>query len=594
MQGKEAVVQNQSINKETLLLEEAVAPWWEESDHEAQASGFAELCNSFGFDEVMTYLSGKYWDQSIELGLRLKANTYFNYTRRPATQKKTIAAYYRSISNGGAQRVVAMLCNLWAELRDDNGDYLYNVILITDKAACETEYSLNRLVKRVYLPDSVENIKEKYACRFAAWQEIITEHAIDVVISSMWVASCTFWDLLAVKGHPSHPAFLIHSHNSCAVPFSFNNDQAMELTLKYQLCDGVVALSACDELYIKCFNNNVRHIVNPIAFNPDQLPNSCYRPNTLVWCGRFAPEKRPVDAVRALACIVKVLPATKLLMVGDGSPELMETVKQEAARLGIEANLELVGFTLDVGKYYGQASVMLVTSEYEGFLLTIGEALAYAVPVVSYDMPYLTFLQDGRGIITVPQGGYKEMAEQVIELLKEPGKIRELGLVGKQHITDVCHSDIEGAWRSFFAGLDMEREEQPLTLSQIVLRQISELQYKGRCNTLASCEQRYRKLEEHRDSVLKDKYLYRFLAEKRLEGVAYWKGKHQSLEKELATALEQDRQNTLKLEQESKARTELEKRLERAEKKLNNIQSGLSFKIGRIITYLPRKLFGKE
>lgn len=36
------------------------------------------------------------------------------------------------------------------------------------------------------------------------------------------------------------------------------------------------------------------------------------------------------------------------------------------------------------------------TSEYEGISLTTREALAHAAPIVAYDMPWLTLMQDGK------------------------------------------------------------------------------------------------------------------------------------------------------------------------------------------------------
>ncbi|MBR0107826.1 MAG: hypothetical protein IJM07_01765, partial [Pyramidobacter sp.] len=49
-----------------------------------------------------------------------------------------------------------------------------------------------------------------------------------------------------------------------------------------------------------------------------------------------------------------------------------------------------------------------------------------------------------------------------------------------------------------------------------------------------------------------------------------------------------------KLEQKRQAQLELTARLNDAETQLRNIRRGFSFRIGRLVTWLPRKLTGKK
>lgn len=543
----------------TEILAEAVEAWFAGVAYEEKAQAFKALCEACGFEQVMNYLTEKHWEQKLQLGKALVGCSYFDYLPRPVGKKKTIAAYYRSIANGGAQRVVALLCNRWAEMRDEQGEYLYNVVLLTDDGPQEGEYYLSPLVKRAYLP-TVRN-GEAYPQRFAAWQQIISTYAIDVVVSSMWVDPCTFWDLLSVKGHASHPAFVIHSHNFCAVPFSFNFPGALELTYKYQLCDGVVALSNCDQLYIKCFNNNVKYIVNPLSFEPDKIPNSSYEPNTLIWCSRIAVEKRPVEVIRAMAYIVKEIPEAKLLIVGSGVPDLIEAMKREVLELGLVNNVEFVGFTLEVAKYYSRASIMLLTSKYEGFPMTIGEAFSYGVPVVGYDLPNLTFMQDGRGIFSVPQGHYKELAQQAIELLKKPIVLKEAGAQGKQQVIELAQADIEGEWRQLFLALDQPREKEIPSDLHTILSGITEFQHIGRERVIKNWEQKYAKLDDLRNTLMTEKYKYKYLAEKRQEGIEFWKKRGPELLGELKLAREEKQQLEALIEQLKNEKAELEKKL---------------------------------
>ena len=80
---------------------------------------------------------------------------YFKTTRNKGNEIKTIGIYYRSIKNGGAQRVVAALANEWAKMRDAKGDPVYKVVLVTDEETEDgegiPEYELDYAVVREYI-----------------------------------------------------------------------------------------------------------------------------------------------------------------------------------------------------------------------------------------------------------------------------------------------------------------------------------------------------------------------------------------------------------------------------------------------------------
>lgn len=464
------------------FFDECFTRWRDNLNKTLKDEGFDLLVNTFGFETILKYLSKKFWYNRVEMARQLVGVSHFNYIKREPGKRITIAAYYRCIVNGGAQRVVAMLCNRWAEMTDGDGNPLYDVILITDDGPMENEYELSPLVNRGYLPDFENTRATRYEARLDAWNALINKYHIDVVVSSMWVAPCTFWDMLCVKGHKSKPAFVIHSHNFCAVPYQFPGDTGQELCYSYQICDGVVALSECDQEFVSCFAKHSAWICNPLAFNPLKVPISSYEPNRLLWLGRISEEKSPMDSIMMMNYVVKEIPDAKLYIVGDGNQQIIERMKQLITRLHLENNVELVGFTLDVQDYYSKSVALICTSKYEGWSLTIGEAMAYGIPVITYDMPWLPFLQDGRGVVAVPQERYDLLAQEVISLLKHPDRISEIGEAGRQQITEVANYDIESDWKEFFAELNKEKTygHSGQTQTDILLKYLSLYQYEGR------------------------------------------------------------------------------------------------------------------
>ncbi len=555
------------------FLAECANRWRDNISELDRVDAFDELVSTFGLEDVICYFAQSDWAPENRLCEKFLCLHPFQYVRRPEGKKLTVAMYYRNIVNGGAQRVAAMLCNRWADQQDEDGNDLYNVVLITDEHKLENEYQLSEKVKRAYLPSWETAKKENFRARFQAWQRVLQDYSIDIVVHGLWVADTTWWDMLAIKGTPTHPAYVCHSHNFCAVPYEFGHSGYKALIYRYMICDGVVTLSECDNTFVSAFNKNARYILNPIAFSPSERSNSVYEPNTIVWTGRISPEKNPLDTLKALKLIRKNVPDVQMYIVGDGSEHIKEQMYQYIEQNDLSSNVHLEGFTLDVDKYYRKASVFIMTSKYEGFSLTISEALSFGVPVVTYDMPWLTFFQDGRGIIAVPQSHYEMLAQKIIKLLTTPNLIREIGTQGKQLITEIANADIMSDWKEFFSQVNEDSrsasESHKHNNIEIILKYLTLYQFDGRQKIVNSLQQA--KSTENR------------------------------LKKELEQNIIQLTTVQNELKQERQKFEELKQNLRKADSQLNdatillrNIRRGSSFKIGRLLTWLPRKLTGRH
>ena len=443
---------------ERHFLGECVASWHDYLGPESLSAGFDRLIEVWGFEDVLCTLAEKYWDDQAVLEEKLLRTNCFRCAKRPSGKKLTVAYYYRCVSNGGAQRVAAELCNLWAAMEDARGEACYRVVLICDEGPQEDEYPLDPRVQREFLPERLESSKGRYRARYRAWQRILEEDSIDVVVSGQWVDVCTLWDLLSVKSHPSRPAFILHDHNFIVTPSKWAGDSALRILRQDQLCDGVVTLSECDESFAKCFCANAKYIPNTLDY---VVGNSCgdvssREEHSIVWAGRFSTEKRPLDLVLMMGELVKLVPDAKLYLVGGGEEdkELETSLRDAAARLGLEDQIVFIGFTLDVDVWYRKASVAVCTSELEGFPMTIAEELSFSLPIVMYDLPWLSFVKDGRGIETVEQGCYGLMASKVADLLEHPEKARRLGAEGRTQIDDAAGQDVGALWQEVFEGID--------------------------------------------------------------------------------------------------------------------------------------------
>lgn len=64
----------------------------------------------------------------------------------------------------------------------------------------------------------------------------------------------------------------------------------METIRRFCLCDGVVSLSECGNMFTKAFSNHTRCIMNPISISLTEKTG--YESHELIWCGRLSPEKQ--------------------------------------------------------------------------------------------------------------------------------------------------------------------------------------------------------------------------------------------------------------------------------------------------------------
>lgn len=179
-------------------------------------------------------------------------------------------------------------------------------------------------------------------------------------------------------------------------------------------------------------NVTVGSIPNPLDPTLLTAPNRRVTPAslpTIVTAGRLAKQKRFDVFMRAIAEVQRVRPV-KAKIFGEGP--LRRELEQLAINLRLESVATIEPFQENLETVYGNASVFVLTSDYEGFGNVLVEALAYGLPVVSTDSPYgpAEILEGGRYGLLVPKGNPSRIAAAILSAL--PG--------GEQHSRLVAHA----------------------------------------------------------------------------------------------------------------------------------------------------------
>jgi glycosyltransferase involved in cell wall biosynthesis len=117
---------------------------------------------------------------------------------------------------------------------------------------------------------------------------------------------------------------------------------------------------------------------------------------------------------------MKELPLAKLGIIGTGAEQYETYLKNKAAQILPQANLEWLGYVNGIDKYviYLQSKVFAHPTIYDNNGMVAAEALCAGMPVVMYDLPNFQDLYVD-GCIKVPRLSKTDFAKALVLLLSD-------------------------------------------------------------------------------------------------------------------------------------------------------------------------------
>ena len=135
--------------------------------------------------------------------------------------------------------------------------------------------------------------------------------------------------------------------------------------------------------------SQITTICNPASVEPLSCDQDTAKRNAsekaVLYVGRLGKQKGLEDLLSAFSDVVKNEPDATLYLVGTGPEE--KNLRNLATKLGITESIHFGGFQSDVLSWYQRASVVVLTSHYEGFPNVLVEAIICGTPVVAFDCP---------------------------------------------------------------------------------------------------------------------------------------------------------------------------------------------------------------
>lgn len=147
--------------------------------------------------------------------------------------------------------------------------------------------------------------------------------------------------------------------------------------------------------------------------------------------GRLDPVKGHADFLIAAAEVIKLIPDTCFVIVGEG--ELREELERLAGNLGITEDVLFLGHCHKVVEIISLFDLLVACSHSEGFSLAIAEAMAQGKAVVATAVGGIPeVVEHGKNGLLVPLKSPDKLAEAIITVLKDDELREQLGENGLQ------------------------------------------------------------------------------------------------------------------------------------------------------------------
>lgn len=174
------------------------------------------------------------------------------------------------------------------------------------------------------------------------------------------------------------------------------------------------------DFFSKKHVDKIKVIQNPI--NRDAIPEvySKERKKRIVGVGRLDYQKNFALLINAFAQLGEQFSDYQLEIYGNGSLE--KELQNQIDSLRLTNRVHLMGMKKDVMHYIADASLFVLSSDFEGFPNALIEAMATGLPVISTDFTptgvAAEIVTRNNGLI-VPAGDVKSLAEAMREVLSD-------------------------------------------------------------------------------------------------------------------------------------------------------------------------------
>ena len=164
----------------------------------------------------------------------------------------------------------------------------------------------------------------------------------------------------------------------------------------------------------------------------------------ILFVGRLVPPKEPVKILEALAGFKKEdRDRFEVLIVGSGKEGFLIEDFLKGDGRGIDVKMLGNVPNEQVGEIYKSSHIFALPTRWEGFPMTIIEAMSYGLPVIASDVGGIKeALEDGAGVLIKKGGEVPEMREFFGKILSNSNFLLEISEKGKSRVRNYFSKEI--------------------------------------------------------------------------------------------------------------------------------------------------------
>lgn len=348
--------------------------------------------------------------------------------------KVALIAYLHG--NGGAERQLTMLANALVEKHE-----VYMIIT----GANNQKYAIS---KQVHIVDitAVEGKSLSVIRRYWAQRKVLKEIKPEVTVHYNFQSA-----YFAVTMPKKYSGKIIYSERGD--PYDDEYTGLLGLIRKYSInrIDGFVfQTEGARDFFDEEIKKRSTVIHNPITIPIEYQGEIGKREKRIVNIGRLHPQKNQKLLVEAFSLIAKRYPEYTLEIYGDG--DLHRALEKQIMDCGLVGRVIIKKPIKDIFGAIKDASLFVLTSDYEGMPNALMEAMALGLPCISTDCRpggARALIEDGVNGFVVPRGDAKSLAEKMSYLLSNNDISKTMGLKAMKIIDNHTPEAIFKHWEQF-------------------------------------------------------------------------------------------------------------------------------------------------
>ena len=347
---------------------------------------------------------------------------------------------------GGAEKMIIKLANAMA----DRG---HSVILV-GIAKNRARYKISNNVEYIFLHETTGFKVWKILNRYRKLKKCIDDKKPDLTVH-FWMQSAYLCAFMGRK----YAQKAIYAERGDPYDKEFNGIIGKLRTYTFKRIQGFVFQTKGARDF---FNESLRSksviINNPVSITASDSLDAKMKEKRIVNIGRYHEQKNQILLIEAISLLPHDLDEYTVHIYGEGA--LKTYLQKRIDDLNLKDSIKLMGTSNDVISEIKDASLFVLTSDYEGMPNALIEAMALGLPCISTDYSpqggVRELISNGKNGIVVPCNDPEKLSKAITYILRNKEKAARMGKEATKISGKLNPKLIWEQWELFFERMVIE------------------------------------------------------------------------------------------------------------------------------------------